>query len=60
MCFDPYPPYPPYLPYLPFSIFSPLCTHSFQPPSIVFALVMPKAFMSSTARALVDSATQAQ
>jgi hypothetical protein len=39
---------------------SPRFTHSFHPPSIVFTLVMPNAFMSSAARALVDSATQAQ
>jgi hypothetical protein len=43
-----------------FSIFSFLATHSFHPPSMVFTLVTPKAFMSSAARALVASATQAQ
>jgi hypothetical protein len=43
-----------------FTIFSPRATHSFQPPSRVFTLVRPNAFMSSAARALVDSSTQAQ
>jgi hypothetical protein len=43
-----------------FSIFSPLFTHSFQPPFIAFTLFNPNAIMSSAARALVASSGQAQ